>query len=171
LQQGRWQLYFSTVVSLADQHTVRLPPGRKIGPTRFEELPADWQQRLKQEKGWPPANAARARGKWPDYALVANRVFIGEKKRPPRTPLGPARAQEFTPTVERFIKETLQPVLTNEEQLLLTRVTGHWPNFPNQVLRLAREHKLHVPGMTLPGAPTVWQPFRTQLRAALPKND
>src|SRR5208282_3686550 len=147
------------------RHPVRLPPALKIGPVRFQDLPSEWQARLKRESTWPPLAVNRAEGQWPDYAFAVHR-FANNKKLLLVPPLGPSRQGEFTPAVQKFIRETLLPVLTNEERQKLKRAEGHWPLFANHVMTFSKEHLMQVPGTTLPGPSELWDRFRVRSASA-----
>jgi hypothetical protein len=159
-------VFFTTLVELADKHPIRVPPGRTTGPARFSELPLAVQQAVPQLRSAAPPGARLTEGTWPDYAFAVVRYAATQRIRIPRA-LGPARPEQFAPGVEQFIKEKLIPVLTAEEKVRLNRAEGHWPGYPRHVRDLAREHKLQVPGMALPGTPGLWEPFRLQ-RASSP---
>ena len=44
----------------------------------------------------------------------------------------------------------LGKVLRPAERQELKKAEGKWPDFPRTLLKLARKHKLTLPGMTLP---------------------
>ncbi|HEX4608086.1 MAG TPA: hypothetical protein VH092_07765, partial [Urbifossiella sp.] len=70
--------------------------------------------------------------------------------------LGPARPGEFKPEVERFLPE-LRKKSTPAEWQQLADKEGRWPEYPAELLRLARAHDLSVPGAMPPGPPSQWE--------------
>lgn len=101
-------------------------------------------------------------GKWPDFALEAWQANPKDTKLPP---LGPSRPDEFTDPVKRFATETLPAKLTQTEKDRLKGLEGKWPEYPRELVRLAREKNLGVPEVTLPGEPDSWRKYY-QLAAA-----
>ena len=118
---------------------------------------------------WPLArefyakpNAARrlepSVGKWPDFALA-----VGDELRKPKLfaipatfQLGPARPDQFKPDVRKFLPE-LKKKATATEWDALTKLEGRWPEYPRELVRLAKAHDLAVPGATPPGPPSLWE--------------
>jgi hypothetical protein len=160
--------YPNVLVELADKHPVKLP-GPSTGPSRFEELPPEVKKILPGLKDPGPQLAARVRpveGKWPDYAIFVTRFAANPKRigKPLPHPLGPSRPSEFSVTLQTFLKDVLIPKLTPVETELLRAAEGKWPEYPQAVLKLANEHKVAVPGMSLPGPRELWEPFRNKPR-------
>jgi hypothetical protein len=165
---GQWVQALTTLVELSDKHPLRYPPSPKIGPRQFTELPAGLQARLKKAAGWPPPDIDQSEGKWPEYAEKVTR-FARDNRILLPAQLGPSHLADFTRPVQEFCKQQLLPVLTEQEKTNLR--DGIWPRYANQLANLARKHKLQIPGMTLPGEPFLWQPFRNRARAIAAAND
>jgi hypothetical protein len=161
--EGRWPLFPRTLVELTDRHAIPLP-GPMTGPSRYQDLPAEVQQRLPVLKNAPPPFVQKAEGRWPQYAIAVTELARKRKLVLPKQ-LGPARPQEFSTAIQEFLDKQLLPVLEPEEKNRLKRAEGLWPRFPRELLDLARKHYLQVPGMGLPGPPALWDKFRTK-RAA-----
>lgn len=95
-------------------------------------------------------------GKWPDFAEEVHRANPKEAKLPP---LGPSKPDEFTPAVKEFATAALPVKLTQTEKDRLKALEGKWPEYPKELLKLAREKNLSVPEVTLPGEPDKWRQF------------
>src|SRR5207302_1710209 len=108
----------------------------------------------------------RAEGKWPEFAIEvtnfcrANRIILPKQ-------LGPAKLEDFAPSVQDFCTKQLFPVLSETDRdTLRNRGQGLWPAYPNRLKDLARKHKMQIPGMALPGSPDIWRPFRNRVKAS-----
>jgi hypothetical protein len=96
--------------------------------------------------------------KWPLFEMKL--VELADKH-PVRFPgLGRPRQSDLPEALQNFIKNELQPVLKPSEKKALADAEGHLPEYPRTIQRLAREHKLPIPGMALPGPRDLWEPFR-----------
>ncbi|QDU20489.1 anti-sigma factor [Urbifossiella limnaea] len=95
-------------------------------------------------------------GRWPDFALEVNRGMSKSKFAGKEFHLGPARPGEFRPEVEQFLP-ALQKMVTPAEWAGLAEKAGRWPEYPAELLRLARAHDLSVPGAMPPGPPSQWE--------------
>lgn len=159
LAEGQWPLYPRTLVELADKYLVQLP-GPSTGPSRFQELPPSWQERLSKLKNFPTPAIVKSEGEWPTYAvnvtLLARRRGVD-----PQPSLGPDTLDRFSPEIQNFVKRQLLPVLTEREKEELQKSEGRWPDYPRALRDLARRHDLNVPGTTLPGSRAQWDRFRT----------
>jgi hypothetical protein len=91
-------------------------------------------------------------GKWPDYALEMSRMPRAEAR---FDPLGACRPDDFTEPIRQFISTTL----TDADRKRLDRYLGKWPEYPQELIKLAREKNLSVPEVMLPGEPKKWQEF------------
>ena len=100
----------------------------------------------------------RARGKWPEFALELAEAARKVRVELPVSP-GPARPGEFPPAVDRFLADTLRPALSAEESAGLAALEGKWPDYPHRLVALAKEKDLSVPGVTLPGRPSLWRKY------------
>lgn len=150
-----------TLLELVDRHPPALP-GPPTGPTRPRDLPREARERLLQV---PPAQRKRLNpylGRWPDYAIEVTRLLRSREAGMPQE-LGPCRPEAFPPPVQQFLTDKLLPRLTAKEKQRLAAAEGRWPDYPGEVLQLARQHNLQVPGLVLPGPPRYWE----RLRAAV----
>lgn len=96
-------------------------------------------------------------GKWPDFPLeVHDELRMGKFGPGPLPPLGPARPSDFKEPVKTFWDKELSQKLTQSERGFLRLLENRWPEYPREFLRLARQHDLSVPGVTLPGSPRRW---------------
>src|SRR5206468_464357 len=59
--------------------------------------------------------------------------------------LGPSRPAEFKPDVRKAL-EVLEERLTPSEATTFKGLEGRWPEYPRELVRLARQHNVHVPG-------------------------
>jgi hypothetical protein len=152
-----WPLYARTLMELSDRYPIPLPG--PIGPVRISDLPPNFQQRLKPIQR---DRLARAEGKWPEFG-VALLSLPGKRPGlvPPRTM--PSTPAEFPQAIREFIDGPLDKKLTPEEKAQLKAAEGKWPEYPRQLLELARKHKLAIPGMSLPAVPELWDRARTAL--------
>jgi hypothetical protein len=105
-------------------------------------------------------------GKWPDFALEIHDAAQQFKPTPGAFPaLGPARVSDFKEPVQMFWEKELAPRLSAQERSTLLALENRWPEYPREIIRLARGHDLSVPGVMLPGSPRRWDstygdPFR-----------
>jgi hypothetical protein len=156
--EGHWPLHPRTLVELTDKYPIALP-GPATGPSRREDLPPELQKMVDQLRSSYRANLKLSEGKWPDYAMRVTEQARRQQVVLSRE-LGPTRPQDFSPTVRRFIHQTLEKVLDEEEKKRLKSAERHWPIYPLTVLKLARDHQLQVPDMTLPGPAEYWDKYR-----------
>lgn len=148
-QSGYWFTYGALLLRLADKYPT-LPRPRAGEPVvRPDQL---------KGKGYPlPKEAVRVgalRGKWPDFALEVVRV-TKESKEAKAEPLGPCRPDDFPEPVKQFVLTKL----TDQDRKGLDKHLGKWPDYPQEVLKLAREKNLSVPEVTLPGEPDKWRQY------------
>ncbi len=96
-------------------------------------------------------------GKWPDFPLeLHDELKTLPSKFGPGPPLGPAKASDFKEPVKMFWEKELLPKLSGQERGGLRMLENRWPEYPREFVRLARQHDLSVPGVTLPGSPRKW---------------
>ncbi|MFO0849029.1 MAG: hypothetical protein U0871_10825 [Gemmataceae bacterium] len=147
-ENGNWFVYGLQVYRLAERHPYLPPPvGR---PPVTEPKQVDTKRTNLVEN-------ARNRGKWPDFAMsVADAFRKAKKPLPVPKGLGPARREEFPEPLRAFINQTLIPGLTADERAKLDGLEDRWPDYPQEVVRLAKKYDHPVPGVTLPGKPSEW---------------
>ena len=97
-----------------------------------------------------------AAGKWPDFAEVVWKEAI-ELKVPIRFPLGPSKPEDYPSAVKIFCEGPLAEKLDAKDRDELRKLEGNWPDHPRRMIELAKKHDLAVPGVTLPGPPSLWQ--------------
>jgi hypothetical protein len=158
---GLWPFFPRTLVDYAERRPM-LSPGYPT-PRRFEELPEEWRQALGKLKKFPPPNVQRQEGKWPDYAIAVTKLARARNKN--LRPLGPVRVADLPPPARQFVNRNLLPKLSPEQDAVLKEKQGLWPEFPQELLRLARQHGLVIPGMMLPLSRDLWERYRPRVRA------
>lgn len=157
-KSNEWAWYGKAVYELTRKYETLPEPGVGEPITSYAQLgPAGTMffQRGRAQKA-----TASYVGKWPEFArAVSDYVANGEKseKLPPLPPLGPARGADFAEPVREFWLKELSPVLTQAEHGRLRALEHKWPDYPREFIRLARQHDLSVPGVTLPGSPRKWE--------------
>jgi hypothetical protein len=153
MQSGYWFTYGALLLRLSEQHPTLPRPAKGEPITEPRHLLGKGYPALKD--GMPKG---RVVGKWPDFAeaVLANTKDAREKK---LEPLGPCRPEEFTPEVKEFATATLPGHLTKAEKDKWDGMLGKWPDYPREMMRLAREKNLSVPEVSLPGEPNNWKKF------------
>jgi hypothetical protein len=68
--------------------------------------------------------------------------------------------------VVQFLDKVLEPQLKKSDAgkadlEALNKAQGNWPEYPRMIVDLAKKHKLHIPGWTLPGQQQQWDKLRT----------
>jgi hypothetical protein len=181
----KWPAFPRLVARLAERHPV-LPPGPKGKIVTMKELHQRHprlgevvDQALARGKGkgkakdkgggraFPKGNPAHLEGKWPEFALAVTAV-VPRRLHPlhPLPPLGAARIDDFPEPIRTFLRNELLKALTQMEREGLKDLEGRWPEYPKELLRLAREKQLVIPGMSLPGPPEMWEHARVALLEA-----
>ena len=109
----------------------------------------------------------KAQGRWPEFALELTRHCQQKGLRLP-APLGDCRKEQMPAEVVNFLDKTLAPLLARRppdaarmaDLEALNKAQGRWPEYPREIIDLAKKYKLPVPGWTLPGQPQIWERFR-----------
>jgi hypothetical protein len=134
------------------------------GPTRFEDYPEDVKRfferhirnrltptekkQLSDAEGDGPA-LARLLPELADHHPYLPGVPHGVG--PPGPGFhGASRPGEFSHEVQGFLKDELHPVLSEPERKQLKDAEGKWPLYPDLLHKLARQHHLFIPGLSLP---------------------
>lgn len=168
LTQGgaAWQIYGKTVYELAKkQEDYLLPPPAesKLRFTEFSDLPTGYLQHALIAQGLKK-KASPFVGKWPEFPLEIHKdvmqkdQFFVKGWNPRLLPqLGPVKMADFTPAVRSFMESDLLLKLTEAEKKNLAKEEGRWPEYPREVVRLARWHDLSIPGVMLPGSQKQWE--------------
>jgi hypothetical protein len=148
--EGKWPEFPRLVRELADRHPV-LPPLPSGEITSFEKLPALARNFVK------PSSFKLVQGRWPEYALAVSRHLKRERKGQSIPPLGASKLKDFPEEVRTFVRDKLLPALSAEQKKDLHKLEGHWPEYPKRLLELARQKRLVIPGMSLPGPSEWWE--------------
>jgi len=176
--EGNWPLYARTLSKVMETPPPELPgfpePNRPW-PTRFVELPPDWKLALapyrpegKVGKAGQKNLTAEARhrlelsrqlgskhDRWPDYAVAATNIVRAEKLKV-ESQLGPNKPDHFAPVTQAFIKNEFVPKLSETERKDLAAAEGKWPDYPERLLSLAKQHGMTIPGLVRPCPPEFW---------------
>jgi hypothetical protein len=161
--EGQWPLYPQVLVALADLHPLALP-GPATGPCCWDELPLDVQKALETVRPIQRLTNLKTRpGGWPDYAIKVTEFAHRNLISLPRQ-LGPSKPAEFSVLIRHFISTQLTGVIDDSERKEVKNTLNRWPQFPQTLLQLARNHHLEVPEMGLPGPREYWDRFRIQSR-------
>jgi len=158
-QNAAWIPYGAYVLQLADNYQMlpELPSGPSV--TEFEQLSPKTLAELHKGSVAPKQKYRFALGKWPEFALAVAkdvkdaRPALGDK------PLGPCAPGEFATPVNDFLTNDLFPKLTLAETRQLEAQKGKWPEYPKLMIVLAKAKDLSVPGVTLPGRPSLWAKY------------
>ncbi len=157
-KDGNWFVYGVAVHRLTQQHPYLPEPqaGKPLvlnGVNLPAELPGRFRQ---QQKGFDGST----RGKWPEFALEVARKCVAERITVPEA-LGPCRPADFREEVRDFVTKVLVPRLSDAERDGLKKLEGKWPEYPQQVIALARlpKYDFAVPTVTPPGTPSLWAKY------------
>jgi hypothetical protein len=147
-QGGYWFTYGALLLRLSDKYPT-LPRPRAGDPiTLPRQVPKGYVQ---------PKDPLRNRfivGRWPEFALEVARI-TRDAREARAEPLGPCRPDDFPEPVKQFVLTKL----TDQDRKQLDRHLGRWPDYPQELLKLAREKNLSVPEVTLPGEPNKWRQY------------
>ncbi len=157
--EGNWPTYPLTLVEIADRHPPALPGAN--GPRTIAELPDFVQARIKTKGGGVPKLLAKAEGHWPDFAMAVTEFVEKRAAVPFPYEFWPHSYNGLQPAMQKFVDETLKPVLTSDEKLTLLHCAPKWPDYPQCIQKLARAHHLQPPWFTLPAAR--WEPAKYRL--------
>jgi hypothetical protein len=92
-----------------------------------------------------------------------------ELRKPTRAIERPTRLVEFTLDTQNYVREMLQPVLSNEEKERLAKAEGaDWPQLARAVWELSEKHPPALPG---PVGPRFFQQLPPAVKEAMPLRD
>ena len=157
-RDGDWSLYGLLLYQLAERHPYLPEPGG--GKPLVDQVSLTPAFRREAVSKGILNKRQLPRGKWPEFALELAEDARKANITVPSS-FGPCRPGEFTEPVNTFLKETLFPQLDATQAGSLKKLEGKWPDYPKRILALARDPKidLPVPGVTLPGPPSLWVQF------------
>ncbi|MCI0680723.1 MAG: hypothetical protein L0Y71_01350 [Gemmataceae bacterium] len=158
--EGQWPQYPMKLVELADRHPPALPG--PLGPKRFAELPArvysskeflgmGAAKLLKKEplSAWVGRTLRIKEGAWPDFGVELAR-FASQRGHMFEHEFLAYKLDCLSPPMQDFVKKQLKPALDGKESLRLVEAYGKWPDYPQTIHDLARDHHLRPPWFTLP---------------------
>ena len=154
-KEGDWSLYGLLLYQLAERHPYLPEPG--TGKPLVESLSLPQPFRREANLKGILNKRLSTRGKWPEFALE-----LAEDAKKANIPVpasfGPCRPGEFMEPVNTFLKDSLFPRLDSNQIESLKKAEGKWPEYPKLIISLARSPKidLPIPGVTLPGQPSLW---------------
>jgi hypothetical protein len=158
-EKGEWPLLGKAVYDFSKKYEM-LPEPRNGRPVIEIADLSTWPAAVKHFENRP--NARRkvepSVGKWPEFALAVHAEIHSVKlgANLPSHQLGPCRPDELKDDVRKVLAE-LKKKSTETELNGLKAVEGKWPEFPRELVRLARTHDLSVPGAMPPGPPSQWE--------------
>ncbi|MCI0639661.1 MAG: hypothetical protein L0Y72_12280 [Gemmataceae bacterium] len=157
--QGQWPQYPVTLVELADKHPPALPGPE--GPREFSQLPQEVRVKLLKAKLVTPPFLKKAEGTWPGFGIAVSQLASKQKVVLPQE-LWPYSFRCLHVQTQDFVKKKLEPLLSPNQTLRLVRAeeAGKWPDYPQTIQELAREHNLTVPWHSLPGLRERWDNYR-----------
>ena len=156
--KGEWALLGKAVHDFSRKYEMLPEPGKGNLIVDFEDL-SKWPGFAKLIEKRPKFNKPleQAAGKWPEFALALHSE-LGTKPFTnfPNARLGPCAPDEFKDEVRKFLGE-LKKKTTDTEWAGLKALENVWPNYPREMMRLAKVHDLSVPGVMPPGPPSQWE--------------
>jgi hypothetical protein len=146
--------FLAAVADLAHRHPVYLPNPEHPPKTLFQELSKRFPRVIIAELRDKDPDGPRSR--WPEAALSVARAIRAEGKSLP-FPFGASHMSHYPHAVQEAVRKGF----TDAQQRELKALEGHWPEFPQRLLTIARERDVHLPGLTPPGPPSFWEKHRT----------
>ncbi|MBA4187166.1 MAG: hypothetical protein C0467_04025 [Planctomycetaceae bacterium] len=159
-EQGGWMAWYNygrNVNLITKKYERFLLPEPATGEpvTKYEQLGTRAERWF--EKGKGRVATLTLVGKWPDFALAVHNYAGTEKSdKIPLPPLGSARPSEFKEPLRSFVTRDLITVLALADRKALEALEGKWPDYPREVVRLAKQHDLVAPGLMVPCSPKRW---------------
>lgn len=149
---------YDSNLKLEGRYDVLPEPANGKDVTNYSDLPVGLSRFFEKNKG-PGHNATVNHvGKWPDFALSVHNFLVNFKGEKVFIPvLGPARPSEFKEPLRAFVNDKVFPTLSPPDRKLLDSLEGKWPEYPRELVRLAKKHNISIPGLMLPESPKRWQ--------------
>jgi len=160
-EQGGWMAWYSfgrTVYGMMRKYEKYVLPEPATGEpvTTYGQLGPKAEKWF--DKGRGRTSTLPLVGKWPDFALAVHAYTTTEKgEKIMLAPLGPARPSEFKEPLRNFVTHQLTPSLSVLDRKTLEGYEAKWPDYPREVVRLAKQQDLVAPGVMLPGSPKRWE--------------
>jgi hypothetical protein len=154
-----WGAYGKVSYDLTRKYDKYLLPEAATGEpiTTYSQLGPTVARLFDKDKGPGHSATNSLVGKWPDFALAVHDFAMNKKgEKIPLGALGPAKPADFKEPLKSFVTKDLYSTLNPMEKKDILALEGHWPKYPQELVRLARQHDLCVPGMMLPGPPKHW---------------
>lgn len=155
-RDGSWLLYGASLYRAEQKHPALPEFGGKPPLVNTSTLPKELLNEI-QRKSRVEVRRLPSLGKWPDFAL--DLADAAAQARVTVPDLGPAKPGEFSESFNQFLAKTLAQALTDAERDDLRKLEGKWPEYPRKAMALARKKDLPVPGLTLPGKPSLWAAY------------
>jgi hypothetical protein len=169
--EGKSPDFPKTLVALSDKYPLALPT--KQGPRTFGELPLVLQERFKLPVAPGIPNTVDLIRKfdnapWPRIAIQAaeiNRKNYMRVKGPGALPyeIWACNYKCLLKRMQTYVDDlTLLPDFTAAELALLNKADGNWPDYPNTINKLAKDHKRPPPpwATALTGSTEPWHHYR-----------
>jgi hypothetical protein len=166
--KGKWPNYAETIFQLWKEHGGLPPlPGNPVVDEKslLNALPEP--QKTQAQLG---ANKLvflqhrKMEGKWPEYALTVGKLLQANlRDKLPQNgrfpPLGACTREEFPPETRQCIKNLTKTVLTTREskRLETQEQEKQWPEFPRNLMEMARRYGKAIPHISPPGPPGLWK--------------
>ncbi len=97
-----------------------------------------------------------AEGKWPEFGTAAIAFIRHHNPRAPLPKWAHAKPGDFEPAVQTFLANQLVPTLSAAEKEQLNTAEGKWPEYAHTLTKLAQDHGMTVPTLSLPGTREFW---------------
>jgi hypothetical protein len=151
--EGKWPRYPRVLAELIESHPLSVQG--PIGPTTIKDLqlkPLSLVVLQNEKKLEPVYNRLKnAEGKWPAFGVAVKdlmRTGFGKQHVAPLPEATtPAHLQAFPPNVQQVVEKRLMPALDGDELGRLNKAEGHWPDYPNALLELAKKHNVPLPSL------------------------
>jgi hypothetical protein len=158
-QENRmWPLYPFLLVEYADRFPLALP--RPVMPTRLADLFPDVERRFLKFAKLPP--------KFKEGPGLPK--FVAQRGGPPLPhELWPSSEKGLSDSMKDFLAKELTPALSKEEAKYLASRQGRWPDYPQEIQKLAAKHNLRPPWQYLPESAN-WPRKRWEIYRLKPLN-
>ena len=163
-KEGYWGVYAECLYRMAERHPGLPKPSKADSAiVRNNQLPAAYIRYIPKDGLPKKSRFEQVSGKWPDFALAVHDGIKLPKAGEVLPPLGPSKPGEFADEVNAFLKDQLMPAIADpkhkRESEQLAAAEGKWPEYPRLMLDLAKNKNMIVPGVSLPGDPSMWAKF------------